>query len=204
MRARQVAVSCDEVGAWFDAGLAVLAAARRRSGWLYGRQALMSATDALDQARRVARAFGWEAAALRPGLADTCLDAVALRLLADLPAGAAASGRWAEGLLDAVDLRMQRLHVSARRRAGAVVVPRLPHTPAWGPDGQACVRVTVSPTRGWRFGLDGLHGPPVRVVAGFYPAAIDEVVALAVAVTGGAFPDVFPGPGWPGPRLEER
>ncbi len=205
-------VDCGEVAAWFDAGMQVLWAADRRRGWLYGRTALLLATDALAHSYRVARAFGWTSELLRRGhLADSCLDAVVLRLRADLPgyrpdllSGREGLSGWAEALLDSLDLRLQRLQVPVRRRAGAVVLPRSPRTPAWGPDGRACLRVTVSPMRGWRLALDGVPGPPARVVAGVDRHGVDEVAALAVAVLGGAFRHVFPGPASPRPRPNDE
>lgn len=176
-----------DVELWFAAGFRVAAAARRRSAWLYGRTALDAATAGLVEMYTVARRFGWSLEQLgQVDQADTCLIAVALRLHDGLPVDALRQS-WREGLLDALDMRLQRLHVPTLRRPGALVVPPSGRD-GWPLCGEP-LEVVFGAVHGWEFHAGGQR--LALVVADVDQVGVDEVAALAVDVRRGR---LLPGP----------
>ncbi|NJP33721.1 hypothetical protein [Micromonospora thermarum] len=170
-----------DVDLWFAAGFRTASAAQRRRGWLYGRTALDAAAAGLVGLYKVGRRYGWTLEQLgRVDHADSCLDAVALRMRDMLPTDVLYPG-WRDGLLDALDMRLQRLAVPTQRRPGALVVP-----PA-GRHGQRLIEGSSAPlevafgaVHSWEFHAGGHR--LAFVVADVDQVGVDEVAGLALDV----------------------
>lgn len=176
-----------ELDLWFAAGFRVAAAAQRRPGWLYGRTALDLAAARLVQLYRVGLRYGWTLQQFgQGGHAEACLDAVTLRVRDGLPTDVLHPG-WRDGLLCAVDMRLQRQQVATYRQPGRLLLPPSGRV-RWpvGRAGASPLQVSISAVHGWEFTADGAR--LAVVVADVDDTGVDEVAALAVRVLAGRLP----------------